>query len=91
MNDEIRRGEDAKRVLAEPLLKEAFEKIEAAVMDEIRRVDVGDAAKQRDLIVTFQLLQKVRRYLADVVTTGEMAKLTEEQSGLSKLRKFVSR
>ena len=91
MNDEIRRGEDAKRVLAEPLLQEAFSKIEAAIMDEIRRVDVGDAAKQRDLIVTFQLLQKVRRYLADVVTTGEMAKLTEDQSGVRKLMRAVMR
>lgn len=91
MNDEIRRGEDARRVLAEPLLKEAFEKIEAAVMDEIRRVDVGDANKQRDLIVTFQLLQKVRRYLADVVTTGDLAKLTEEQGGVRKLMRAVMR
>ena len=88
MNEEIRRGEDAKRVLAEPLLKEAFGKIELALMDEIRRVDVGDASKQRDLIVTLQLLGKLKRVLEDTVMTGEMARLTEEQpKGL--LRRFA--
>ena len=81
MNDEIRRGEEAQRLLDEPILKEAFEAVEAALIDGIKRVDVGSADAQRDLVVSLQLLGKVKRYIEQVATTGKMAKLTEEQEG----------
>ena len=77
MNPEIKRAEEAKRVLAEPLLIEAFEGLELAVIEQMRRVDVGDADRQRDLIVTLQAARKVQRYLADIVTTGKMVELSD--------------
>jgi hypothetical protein len=82
MNPEIRRGEEAKRVLAEPLLAEAFEAIEATLIDAMRRVDVGAKDRHQDLIVSLQLLGKVRGYLTDIVQTGKMAAMTEERETL---------
>jgi hypothetical protein len=81
MNKEIQRGNDAKRVLDEPLLKEAFEAVEAALIAEIRRVDIGNAAKQQNLVTCIQLLGKVRGYIESVVNTGQMAAIAEEQKG----------
>ncbi len=81
MNEEIRRGEEAQRLLDEPILKEAFTAVETALIDAIKRVDVGAHESQRDLIVSLQLLAKVRGYIEQVAVTGKMAKLTEDQDG----------
>lgn len=80
MNDEIRRGEEAKRLLNEPMLKEAFDAVETALIDAIKRVDVGAEKAQKDLIVTLQLLGKVKKYMEDVMATGKMAALQEERA-----------
>ena len=79
MNPEVRRGEEAKRVMAEPLLTEAFAAVEATLIDAIKRVDVGAKDRHQDLIVSLQLLGKVRGYLTDAVVTGRMAQLQEEK------------
>jgi hypothetical protein len=87
MNPEIRRGQEAERVLAEPLLVEAFAAIEESVVGRLRRVDVGDEDGQRDLVVTLQLLGKVKQYITDVVTTGRMAALEEQRTHWQNLRR----
>jgi len=79
MNPEIRRAEEAKRLMEEPLLVEAFDKIEAAIMESMRRVDVGATDAHKNLIVTLQIVGKVKRHIRTVIETGEMAKLTEEK------------
>jgi hypothetical protein len=84
MNPEIRRGQEAERVLAEPLLVEAFAAIEAALLQQMKQIDVGEIEAQRDLIVSLQLLGKVRQYIANVVMTG---KLAAEQERLSLLQR----
>ena len=81
MNEEIRRGEEAQRLLDEPILKEAFEAIELTFIDKLKRIDVGATEAQRDLIVSLQLLNKVKKYIEEVATTGKLAQLTEEQNG----------
>lgn len=90
MNEEIRRAEEARRLLEEPLLKEAFEAVEGTLLAEIRRVDVGAMEKQRDLIVSLQLLHKVRAYISSVVETGNLAALQQEQTAWSKLKRRVT-
>lgn len=83
MNKDLVRAEDAKRVLAEPLLQEAFSAVESAIFNELRRVDVGAQDKQRDLIVTLQLLGKLKGYLENIVLTGQMIQLQEERESWS--------
>lgn len=91
MTDEIRRGEEAQRLLDEPLLKEAFSAVESTLIDAIKRVDVGAKDAQRDLIVSLQLLNKVRGYVEQVAMTGRMAKLTKErESWADKIRRRVA-
>ena len=88
MNKELIRAEDAKRVLSEPLLQEALSAVESAIFNELRRVDVGAQDKQRNLVVTLQLLGKLKGYLENLVLTGQMVSLKEEQeSWVDKARK----
>ena len=77
---EVRRGEEAKRVLAEPLLSEAFEVVEAAIIAKLKTIDVGAMDAQRDLVVSLQLLNKVKGYIEQVAITGELAALDEKHT-----------
>jgi len=90
MNEEIKRAEAAKRVLEEPLLKEAFQAIEASLLAEIRVVNVGAIEKQRDLIVSLQLLHKLKGYISTIVETGNLAALQQEQTAWAKLKRRVN-
>lgn len=71
--EQIRRGDDAKRLMAEPLLQEAFDLIEQGLMARMRTVDVGASDAQRDLIVTLQLLGKVKQHIEQTALTGRFA------------------
>ena len=79
IDNEIRRAEDAKRLMAEPLMVEAFAKVEEALIGRIKQVDVGATEAQRNLIVTLQLLGKVKQYLEQVIVTGKLAAMEEER------------
>ena len=76
--EQIRRGDEAKRLLAEPLLLEAFDLIEQGLLARMRTVDVGATDAHRDLIVTMQLLGKVRQHIEQAAITGRFAE--EEQA-----------
>lgn len=65
--------------MEEPLLKEAFEMVESAIVNQMTRVDVSANKAHTDLIVTLQLLHKVKGYLQTVIDTGKMVALDEEK------------
>jgi hypothetical protein len=71
--EQIRRGDDAKRLMDEPLLQEAFELIEQGLLARMRTVDVGASDTQRDLIVTLQILGKVKQHIEQTALTGRFA------------------
>ena len=71
--EQIRRGDDARRLMAEPLLQEAFELIEQGLLSRMRTVDVGASDTQRDLIVTLQILGKVKQHIEQTALTGRFA------------------
>lgn len=79
IDPEIRRAEEAKRLMADPLLSEAFTKVEEALIGRIKQVDVGATDAQKNLIVTLQLLGKVRQYLEQVIVTGKLAAMEQER------------
>lgn len=62
----------------DPLLRGAFDAVEARILDEMRRVDVGAQAAQRDLIVTLQLLGSLKRHLKTHIETGQLARISKE-------------
>lgn len=80
---------DAERLLADPLLVGAFGTIEARVIDAMRRVPIGDTQAQQSLILTLQSVQAVRGYLQEIVTTGKLERLAEEESKARRLMRKV--
>lgn len=65
------RGPRAKALLDNELLKEAFEKIEQALMDDWRNTSSEDNQRREDAWRSYKLLQNLRGYLTRLVTTGE--------------------
>ncbi len=77
-HEERIRGADAKQLLDHPLLKEALETIESRLVDQLARVDIKpeDIARMQSLLAAKRAFQK---YLTQVVTTGTMASLQEQE------------
>ncbi|MGH6932282.1 MAG: hypothetical protein ACREEE_07590 [Dongiaceae bacterium] len=70
---EFRRGEQARRLLEDPLLREAFATVEAALTDAWRASAEGAAAERERLWLMLRLLGRVRGHLSEALETGRLA------------------
>ena len=87
LEQEERRGEEAKYLLLNPLLVEAFATIESRIVDQLSQADTGAERRARlnDLLIANR---KVRQYLEQVVATGTMAAMERESIASRVARKF---
>lgn len=76
---EVQRGHDAKRLLDEPLLKEAFETIEQEFVDQWKKAPVRDVEGREKLWLMLQLLGKVHNHLESVMASGKLTEVTLAQ------------
>jgi hypothetical protein len=70
---EIARGHNAARLLADPLIAEAFDAIRAEYISAWENAPVRDAEGRERIWAHLQALGKVREHLSTVVATGKMA------------------
>jgi hypothetical protein len=54
-DEEIRRGNEAQRLLNDPLMSEAFSVTEAAIVDTLKRCPMADHATQHELVLSLQV------------------------------------
>lgn len=79
---EQQRGVEARQVLNNKYLKEAFEAAEKSILDQMDEVSMRDVDMHTRLIIARKTVQAVRRYIERTVETGEIAKLQLEKPGL---------
>jgi hypothetical protein len=84
---EIRRGEDAERLLSEPLLKEAFETIEVQLLAFISALKVSEADMRDVYYRELGALASFKRRLELCVRTGNRAQRTIFQRLQDKVKK----
>ena len=92
MNSEIRRGEEAEQLLSNPIIVDAFAKLDDAIAASLRQANL---ASHQDLIARvaqYQEHEKFKRMIKDVVTTGKLAQQSEKveeerQNWISRLKK----
>jgi hypothetical protein len=73
LEQESRRGEQAKRLLDDPLLQEAFATVDSAVRDAWSAT-ANDATDERErLWLMLKLLERVRTHLSQVLEAGKLA------------------
>lgn len=79
MKPEIARGEDAKRILDDPLYRESWDSVEKGLVESLRHVPLTDASLEREIVRSIQLLYRVRAYIEQVMQTGKLVALEEQQ------------
>lgn len=85
MIDEERRGGRARECLGNEVYKEAWERIERHIVNEIARVDA--TAEQRDRLgIRLSLMRQQKTYLEQVMLTGQMAAMEEQRKRTLKER-----
>jgi hypothetical protein len=77
-DEEISRANEAERLMREPLVAEAFEKIEAGIIDAMRKCSLADHAAQHELIQMLHLFSKVKGHFLYCMETGKLARLRRE-------------
>ncbi len=84
---DIRRGEEAHRILSAPIYKEAFAQIEATLLAQLTVIEITKERAEylRQLMVAHR---KIRSYLEQVMVTGQLA---EQQQSLMERVKAKAR
>lgn len=75
---EIKDGRSAQLLLSNPLLTEAFTQIEGGLIEKMAQVPMGDIDTQHELVLTLQLLRRLKKHFSTIVETGKMAEIQKE-------------
>lgn len=86
IDQEIRKAEEARRLLDEPMMKQAFLNIESGLVENLKKVPIGDTKTQHELVLTLQLLTKLKGHFLTVMQTGQMARIQKESMAKRVLR-----
>jgi hypothetical protein len=87
--DSIQRGVEAEQLLANPLLKEAFAGVKAALVASLEDVPIGDIDTHHQIALSLQALKTVRRYLENWVQGGRLE--AERATSTANWQKFMKR
>lgn len=73
--EEIKRGEEADRLLKNPLFSEAFTSVRENIVTSMSTSAFGDATTHNRLVIALQLLEQIEKRLKDHIATGKMSAL----------------
>lgn len=77
-DEEINRGHKAKQLLDEPLIKEAFDKLEALYKEEIFLTKVDEDKERTNIYLCYNTLTTVKAHLQEIMQTGELAEQSKK-------------
>ena len=83
MNDEIVRGEEARILLENPLLVEAFDSVRKGLISWMNQSAMGDEQTHNRLVIALQLLNQIEKQLKDHVATGKLAEIQVKEQSLA--------
>ena len=73
------RAAHAERLLKDPLLQEAFEKLNTEFMRTWRQTDVNDTEARASIYNLCTALDTLKQQIASVIVDGKIAKMNSEQ------------
>lgn len=89
---EISRGEEAERLLNNPMVQEFFTKAREDLVDAMGSSPMGDDKTHNRLVIALQVLNQYEKAFNDVINTGKMAKIqVQEPTITDKVRSFAAR
>ena len=79
LSKDIRRGEEARRLLENELLTEAFDVLEKAILHKFSTCNIHNTADMHNLRLMLDAGRLYRGYLEEIVKTGKLSTLQLEQ------------
>ncbi len=70
---QVIRGQHAKRLLEDDLLIECFDRVEKDIFDEWRTTGVNDYDERTDLFLTLKCLERLKARLRAILDDGNLA------------------
>ena len=74
-HEEMIRGEEAERVLSNPILIESIDKVRQGIISSMEQSALGDESTHNRLVIALQLLNKIEKNIKEVAETGKMIKM----------------
>jgi hypothetical protein len=75
---EIKRGDEAEKILNNKVYQEAFEKVKTNIIQAMNDSPLSDDKTHNRLVIALQTLSQIEKALTDVMQTGRMAKIQVE-------------
>ena len=76
--EEIRRGQDAERLLNDPLYKEAFELTRENLLELLLNTKISEEVERDRIYITIKSLDLVDEHIRSVLATGRLAEGQEQ-------------
>jgi len=73
--EEIKRGEQAEKILNNEVYKQAFTSVKEHIIDAMQTSPLGDEQTHNRLVIALQVLNQIEKSMTDVMQTGKMAKI----------------
>lgn len=86
---EVKRGDEAERLLDSPIYKEAVSKVREGIINAMQSSGFGDESTHHNLVIALQLLSQIEKSIKDVATTGKMAKIQAANGTFGAIRGAV--
>ena len=77
--EELRRADEAKRLLDNPLFKEAFSTIREELIKHLLNTRVAEELERDRLYITIKALDLVEQHIQSVLETGKLAEREQEE------------
>lgn len=86
-HEEMIRGEEAERVLSNPIFIESIDKVRNGIISSMEQSALGDESTHNRLVIALQLLNKIEKNIKEVAETGKMIKMQiDKPSFLSRFK-----
>ena len=87
-NKELERGNDAKRLLENPIYQEAIDALRNGIVDKWRSAPIRDKEGMHELKLMDKLLTDIEGYIKAIADTGKLADIQlEREKRMAKLSK----
>jgi hypothetical protein len=77
--EELRRADEAKRLLDNPLFKESFKTIREELIKHLLNTRVAEEVERDRLYITIKALDLVEQHIQSVFETGKLAEKEQEE------------
>lgn len=75
---EIQRGQNAKRLVDDPLYKEAFDTTKEHLIDMLLQTKISEEVERDRIYITIKSLDLVDQHIKSVLATGKLAEGQDE-------------